>query len=385
MCAKAGRYHTFNASASGGEIVTGGCRSKGASTSASVPEVTDKEITDISPKGKVTKGSIINVEVSYDFKYDNADTCTGNIPNRQVSVDYAGVQSNLPARGTASFPFNLGNSTGFVMITARACCNGDCRPYNHLVYVEPEDDKCLDVGKPVNVASGNVAASQTDFILLGIMPINFTRYYNSKSAQIGGFNYKWSHTFETKATAWGNAYKIINADDPADYYMDNDGDKIYLPEYPKGIKSRVVKKPDGTVARELYDGTKEEFNLQGYLTAVVDMNGNRITLSRDAYNKLTAITDPAGRVITVTYDAYNRINQITLPDGKIISYTYASYLQKVTYPDGTYRIYEYSGYNLTGIKNENGNYIEKHTYDAQGRGITSSADGTNEKLTISYM
>ena len=132
-------------------------------------------------------------------------------------------------------------------------------------------------------------------------------------------------------------------------------------------------------------GQVKKLNMYGYLTAVVDRNGNRIVLTRDTGNKLIKITDPAGREINFAYSS-NKISQITLPDQKTLGYTYTSgMLQKVTYPDGTYRTYEYSSVNLTGIKDENNHYIEKHTYDGQGRATTSSADGTNEKLTISYL
>lgn len=117
------------------------------------------------------------------------------------------------------------------------------------------------------------------------------------------------------------------------------------------------------------------------------------TLTRGTNNYLTKITDPSGREINITNNTSGKITSITLSDGEVYSYTYLSgtgFLGTVTYPDGSRKNYEYQyisgiGYRLSGIKNENGNYIEKHTYDSQGRGITSSADGTNEKLTIAYI
>ncbi|MBI5026856.1 MAG: RHS repeat protein, partial [Nitrospirae bacterium] len=353
-------------------------------------EITDKEVEIISPEGRVKKG-IEDIVVQYDFKYNDCNTCPeGSCANRQVEVPYAGLQSNLPVRGTVSFPYDFSNKTGVVKIVARACCGGSCRQTEKHVYVEPEDDDCkARVGKPVSVANGTVFTSETDFSLSGVTPINFTRYYNSKSTGKGGFGSKRMHSFDTRAIGWGvTTYKVINADGSIVYYVDNDGDKIYLPELPKGIRSKLVKMPDDSVVREFNDGTKEEFNKYSYLTAIVDRNGNRITFTRDSNNKLIKITDPTGREINITYDTNSRITQITLPDGKAISYTYLSgRLQNVTYPDGSQRLYEYdnSCYYLTGIKNENGNYIEKHTYDSTCRATTSSADGTNEKLTISYI
>jgi len=157
----------------------------------------------------------------------------------------------------------------------------------------------LGVGKPVNVANGNVYTSETDFTIPGLIPINFTRYINNMDTlkSVKGFDHTWSH----RVTGIGSdIYKFINPDGSIIYYIDNDGDKVYDPELPKGITSRLIKNPDNTFRRELKDGTSEEFNTRGYLTAVVDRNGNRITLTRDSNNYLTKIKDPSGREINIT-------------------------------------------------------------------------------------
>ncbi|MFZ3066313.1 MAG: DUF6531 domain-containing protein [Nitrospirota bacterium] len=321
-CAQKGISKGYYATAAGGRFNENGkCASAGAGPIYSTVTITnEKEIEIISPNGRIKKG-IEDIVVQYDFKYNNCNTCPeGSCANRIVSVDSVGTQSNLPVSGTASFPYNFSNANGVVKITARACCGGSCIITDKLVYIEPEEDDCkLQAGKPVGLASGKVTVSEKDFSISGVMPIDFTRHYNSKSPQINEFASKWSHTFSTRAIGWGNAYQVINADGFIYYYMDNDGDKIYEPELPKGIKSRVIKNPNNSIIREFNDGAKEEFNASGYLTSVVDRNGNRIRLTRDTGNRLTKITDPSGREATLTYDIYNRINQITLPDGKIIS------------------------------------------------------------------
>jgi len=244
--------------------------------------------------------------------------------------------------------------------------------------------------RSVNVINGRVITRETDFSMLGIMPVNFTRYYNSKTAQTtlgGGYGRSGRHIFDTIAINLSSKrYKVANPDGSIVYYYDANGDNVYEPDIPVGETSTLIKNPDSTLKRTFKDGTSEEFNTAGYLSAFVDRNGNRITLTRDGSNKLTKITDPGGREITLTYNTSQIISKITLPDGKEINYTYYyNMLYKTTYPDGKYKIYEFSNYNLTGIKNEKGNYIEKYTYDAQGRAITASADGTNEKLTFNYV
>lgn len=301
----------------------------------------------------------------------------------------------MPLYGTINVPFDFSKISGTTIIIASACCGGHCRTVEKLVYKDPEDDSCnVKAGKPVSVANGNVFLGETDFSLSGIMPANFTRYYFSKGSTVTGLGQMWSHTFDTRVISFGvNTYKVVNPDGSIVYYTDNDGDKIYDAALPKGERSKLTKNPNNTFVREFFDGTKEEYNTGGYLTAMVDRNGTRITLTRGTNNYLTTITDPSGRAINITNNTSGKITSITLPDGKVFSYTYLTgtgFLGKVTYPDGSMKNYEYvyktgTGWRLSGVKNENGNYIETHTYDAQGRAITSSADGTNEKLTIAYV
>lgn len=158
-----------------------------------------------------------------------------------------------------------------------------------LLYNQPDDtgpDCELGVGKPVNTANGNVFTSETDFSIPGVMPTNFTRYNNSKATLAKGFG----HTFDARVKGLGSyIYKVMNTDGSMLYYIDNDGDKVYEPELPKGETSKLIKNPDNTFTREFKDGTKEEFNTGGYLTAIVDRNGNRITLTRDSINNLTKV------------------------------------------------------------------------------------------------
>ena len=250
------------------------------------------------------------------------------------------------------------------------------------------------IGKPVGVADGSVFVAESDFSVLGIVPIQFSRYHNSRQSPIRGFGQMWSHTFDTRVVGFGvNIYKVLNPDGTSYYYIDNDGDRVYDPEVPRGERSRLRKTASNTFVRTYPDGSSEEFNASGYLTALVNGNGNRTTITRGSNNALTRITAPDGRSINATTDTSYRITRLTLPDGAAYLYTYLSgtgLLGSVTYPSGAIKRYEYAyiagkGYYLSGVKDENGNYIEKHTFDTKGRAITSSADGTNEKLTINYL
>jgi len=333
------------------------------------------------------------IVVDYDFAYSN-----DNDPiNRRVTV-YVGneavyAESYLPINGTIEIPHDFSGEEGFIAVRASKSCKEIGDTYEKTYYIEPEDSCPVKVGKPVSLSSGNVYLSDTDFALKGIVPITFTRYYDSAELNRRGFGQSWGHTYDTRIVSFGlNTYRLITPDGSDVYYVDNEGDRVYDVEFPKGERSSLIKNANSMFKREYYDGSSEEFNSAGYLTAVVDRNGNRIIITRGTNYRITKITDPAGREVNFTYNTSNKITQITLPDSRTINYIYdpaSGYIGKVTYPDSSERSYEYInisgvGYRLTGIKDEKGVYIEKHDYDSQGRATTSSSDGTNELLTINY-
>ncbi len=177
--------------------------------------------------------------------------------------------------------------------------------------IQPEDDCRLYVGKPVSVASGFVLAKENDFQISGVQPFDFTRYYTTRNLNVKSFGVGWDHGFNTRVMSYGtNTYRVIKTDASITYYMDNDGNKVYDPELPRGEKGRLIKNANNTFVREFPDGSKEEFNTAGYLTAVIDRNGNRMTLTRDTGNKLTKVTDHAGREINIAYNTSYYIKQV---------------------------------------------------------------------------
>ncbi|HKR23161.1 MAG TPA: RHS repeat-associated core domain-containing protein, partial [Pyrinomonadaceae bacterium] len=60
-------------------------------------------------------------------------------------------------------------------------------------------------------------------------------------------------------------------------------------------------------------------------------------------------------------------------------------LLTVTYPDNSQYVFAYDGlFRLTSVKDALNNVLESHTYDSQGRGLTSAAHGGAELYTLTY-
>jgi len=394
-CASPGTVFNYSGSYAGGRL--GGdanavCILSGSPTvyaSAVVPAWPLVEVQE--PQDVVSGQTDIKFRYKY-FDHYNASKRIIVSVNNELIYD----AHDLPARGSIETNYNFSGKKGFIPIKISEVCGSQIVSFSKLVYTDPEDS-CEDrVGKPVSVSSGTVYVAETDFSLKGPVPLTFTRYYDSAETKARDFGVSWSHSYDTRLVLFGTStYKIINPDGSNVYYIDNDSDNIFNVEFPKGEQSRLVMNGNGSFTREFTDGAREEFNQAGYLAAVENAHGNRVTLTRDTGNKLIKITGPYGREILFSYTTGNKISSLTIPDGspggRTFSYTYlpSGYLGKVIYPDAGERNYEYVymtgiGYRLSGIKDERGNYVEKHTYDAKGRAVTSSSDGTNERLLLNY-
>lgn len=108
--------------------------------------------------------------------------------------------------------------------------------------------------------------------------------------------------------------------------------------------------------------------------------------------KPTAITDAAGRMVTISYDGGGYIGSLSDSTGTIATYTHWFWgiLTNVAYPDGSQFTFagQFDGtYFLPStVTDALGNVIESHTYDTQGRALTSEVAGNGtEKYTLNYV
>ncbi len=236
---------------------------------------------------------------------------------------------------------------------------------------------------PVSMMTGLYYQQDTDIEVPDVLPITLTRTYRTK---------------DTASHAFG-----IGASHPYDQYMLRDDlcseVRIILPDggYRAFLRTSGTTCLDATLQHtttqtafyaatiawdqslERYrlkfkDGTEWRFSDYGALVAMVDRNGNQLTLTRAAAGglagNLSQITTPNGRYLTFTYDTSNRITQVTDILGRTITYTYDANgnLWKVTDPLSGVREYTYdASHRLLTAKEPNGNLHVTNTYDANGR------------------
>ena len=106
-----------------------------------------------------------------------------------------------------------------------------------------------------------------------------------------------------------------------------------------------------------------QYNGQGYLVSVTNVNGDKVSYTYDAYGNRTSMTYPDGRMVSYTYDAMNRMTSVTGLDGDVTRYTYDAAGRRIETASGT----------LT----------TSYRYDSVGNLLTQATSGASE-IAFSY-
>ena len=250
------------------------------------------------------------------------------------------------------------------------------------------------VGKPINVTNGNMYFQQTDYRLPGVgAGLEITRTYNSSKQTSGLFGVGWSSTLDESVIAYGTSVVRLNLPDGrAVYFTRASAGAPFNPLPTMGFYGQIVKNIDNSYTLTFRDGSIHQFNANGKLTSFADANGNTITLTLNGSGNPTTITDASGRTLTLTYDSQSQIATISDSLGTIATYTRLSWgrLSTVTYADGSKSqfTYVFSGNNMyiSTVKDALNNVLESHTFDSQGRALTSEIAGNGtERYTLTYV
>src|SRR5579859_5119698 len=258
-------------------------------------------------------------------------------------------------------------------------------------------------GMPVDLATGNLWISHTDYSLPGARGgLDLTRTWNSVWQMLGPVNQSgmfgngWTSTYEqalqpvTITTTGGPVMgqkAWFSSGNAGFFTFDSSGGgagldhyNAYGPQTFRGDLGFDTSAQNFTFTEN--DGTKKVFNQPGNLTQIIDRNNNTTTISYDNQSRITQVTDPVGRWIRFNYaDANNPSQTTSVYDavGTIATYQYSQdgnhLLTRVTYADGTILQFQYNDPNsntlISAVLDGAGKVIEQQTFDSQRRGTAS--------------
>ncbi len=221
----------------------------------------------------------------------------------------------------------------------------------------------------VNLRNGNFKLLQTDLFVPDIIPLCLTRTYFAWNAGRRAFGVGMNHPYDICPTGTRFPYT----------YMDlnlEDGNVIYLPRISKGTGYADVVFRHSRSSSEFFgaqiawngngwtmkfrDGRKIYFPeayyaknfAQGAPTEMVDAEGRRIQLKRDAARNLKELISPSGHKIQFKYDLADRIAEAWDDAGDVRKYSYDQTGHLHTVSDGTQLLYRFEYERLMGGDND---------------------------------
>jgi YD repeat-containing protein len=316
------------------------------------------------------------------------NSCTGQVVCSGYSLYYADCAPPLPPGA-----YNCVNNGPWS--TACQVATYKCSPVPCPTCNEAKG------GGPIDFATGNTDIAETDVRLPGLGGgLELIRTWNSLATSFGIFGQGWSSNLEERISIGGDGLVKDSRGDGSiwsfgwsSYTSDNSG-SVYLMAGPRNGGSTLQVGPT-TWTLTLKNGDKRIYDRPtGELLSIVDRNGNTTQLSYDSSNRLVTVGDPAARHLYFTYTqvmvgsvAVNLVTSVTSDVGVSFSYQYDSLgrLTKVIKPDNTFVTFQYSAANLiTAVNDSDGKLLESHTYDALGRGLTSSRAVGADAITLTY-
>ena len=132
-----------------------------------------------------------------------------------------------------------------------------------------------------------------------------------------------------------------------------------------------------------------QYNGQGYLVSVTNVNGDKVSYTYDAYGNRTSMTYPDGRMVSYTYDAMNRMTSVTGLDGDVTRYTYDAAGRRIETASSTlttsYR-YDSVGNLLEQVTSGASEIAFSYSYNKNGyiTGEVRKENGTTTTSTYAY-
>jgi len=318
-------------------------------------------------------------------------TCTVRVYCGMYSLIFAQCIPQIPPGATDCSPIAFGLSC-LVTLTGPQCS----APTNTCTKCSA---KAPGAGLPINLTNGNTYIDEVDVKVPGLGGgLSLERVWNStwpsrvSVYQTGMFGANWRSTYEERVfvtNVGALTYMGYLQADGSTWYFGGGGSSWTLVS-PANVSATLTQ--NGTSWTLAFKtGEQRTFDYStGLLTSISDRNGNTTQLTYDGTNRLTTITDAASRHLTFTYGNTSYPALVTAVGSDVglsLSYVYdtSGRLTQVTKPDTTTVNFAYNTQSLiSSVTDSQGKVLETHTYDSQGRGLTSSRANGVEAITVSY-
>ena len=234
--------------------------------------------------------------------------------------------------------------------------------------------KCRTFGEPVDVVTGRVYHTNTDFELPGPVPLVWERRYYSDAEIDGPLGYNWHHSYNMGIFDTGDSLTLRLSDGretALPHLVDGD------PGYFDRIEQLTWRKESGDYVLEDAGGLLHSFgsvrNRQGYrmLSSVSTRDGFSIRFRYNGSGDLLEIIDSRNQRLQVETDPEGRITCISMPvNGErvnLIRYRYDDRGNMVETKDAndTSKHFEYNGHLLSKLTNQSGTSFY---WEYEGRG-----------------
>jgi RHS repeat-associated protein len=273
-------------------------------------------------------------------------------------------------------------------------------PPPSLIDPGPSTECEAKAGQPINLTTGDVWISKNDYTVPGLAEgLSLTRTWNSLWNQsnppfeAGMFGRGWTSDLEERLQVFNSTHIT--------YWRGSGNTWVF--EQPVGCTScaynlispanqQATLKYDTTTTQytlSFKDGVKKVFNKSGRLLSVSDRNGNLTTISYESSDRVTRVSAPGGQWISFSYGNSQYKNLATSAQdsvGTVATFSYVdSNLTQVVYADASQVNYSYDSVNnIISVTDSEGKVLETHTYDTNGRGLSSSRANLVESITVQY-
>jgi YD repeat-containing protein len=171
--------------------------------------------------------------------------------------------------------------------------------------------QCDSVGNPIGVSAGNKFQREVDIPQVGLSPIEFVRYHNSKGFVSNSFINYWTHTYdryiEVPANPLTETVKVVRPDGKKINFNWN-GSAF---EANPGVHSVLTQSAGGWEFSD-EDLTLETFDSDGFLIDITDIEGHVQTATYNGSDQLIRIESNSGGSINLTYDAEDAYIQLRI-------------------------------------------------------------------------